>query len=188
MKKTELVLSMSVLVFIYGENKPSIRQKVQNDYLPTSNVTLKITSPLKNSLVQLQNAGMLRSGMTRSGMTQSGMTQMKFIHLQRVLGNINIASYAIEGDTPIVLIETLNHNINVKGFNKMIDNFNSLYSTDNETLMRNYQDYADQNCQKIYGCVGSESNSGYDWKIIKFLPNPEKCNLEPTITMSNVML
>lgn len=183
MKKTELVLSLSVLVFIYGEYEPSIRQKVQNDYLLTSNARLKITSLRKNSLVQLQNAGM-----TRSGMTRSGMTQMKFIHLQKVLGNINIASYAIEGNTPIVLIETLNHNINVKGFNKMIDNFNSLYSTDNETLMRNYQDYADQNCQKVYGCVGSDSNSGYDWKIIKFLPNPEKCKFNPTITMSNVML
>jgi hypothetical protein len=63
-----------------------------------------------------------------------------------------------------------------------------LYSTDNESLMRNYQDYADRNCQKIYGCVGSEFNADYDWKIIKFLPNPEKCDLEPTVTISNVML
>jgi hypothetical protein len=173
MKKTALVLSLSVLTLIYGKYDPNIRPRVHNDYVPTSNVTPKITSHKENSLVQLQKAGMI---------------QMKFIHLQKALGKIDVASYAIEGNTPIVLIETLNHNINVKGFNKMIDNFNSLYSTDNEALMRNYQDYADQNCQKIYGCVGSAMNATYDWKIIKFLPNPEKCELEPTITMSNVML
>lgn len=172
MKKTALVLGMSVLTCIYGKYDPTIRPRVKNDALLASNVTSKINSQKENSLVQLRNAG---------------MSQMKFILLQKALGKIDIASYAIEGNTPIVLIETLNHNINVKGFNKMIDNFNSLYSTDNEALMQHYQDYADKNCQKIYGCVGSESNSEYDWKIIKFLPNPEKCNFEPTITMSNVM-
>jgi hypothetical protein len=173
MKKTALVLSLSVLTLIYGKYDPNIRPRVYNGYIPTSIVNPKIFSHEENSLVQLQKAG---------------MKQMKFIHLQRALGKIDIATYAIEGNTPIVLIETLNHNINVKGFNKMIDNFNSLYSSDNEALMRNYQDYADRNCQKIYGCVGSEINAAYDWKIIKFLPNPEKCDLEPTITMSNVML
>ncbi len=178
MKKTALVLSLSVLTLIYGTYDPSIRPRVQNDYLLTSNVTPKIISHNEKLLVQLQKAEMIHSG----------LTQMKFIHLQKALGKIDIASYAIEGNTPIVLIETLNHNINVKRFNKMIDNFNSLYSSDNEALMRKYQDYADRNCQKIYGCVGSEVNATYDWKIIKFLPNPEKCDLEPTITMSNVML
>jgi hypothetical protein len=173
MKKTALVLSLSVLTLIYGKHDPSIRPRVQNEHLIASKQTPKITSPKENSLVQLRNAGMI---------------QMKFIHLQKALGKIDIATYAIEGNTPIVLIETLNHNISVKGFNKMVDNFNSLYSTDNESLMRNYQDYADRNCQKIYGCVGSESGSDYDWKIIKFLPNPENCNFEPTVTMSNVML
>ena len=173
MKKNALVLSLSVLTLIYGKYDSNIRPRVHNDYLPKSNVNPKITSHKEKSFVQLQNAG---------------MSQMKFIHLQEALGKIDIASYAIEGNTPIVLIETLNHNINVKGYNKMIDNFNSLYSTDNEALMRNYQDYADLNCQKIYGCVGSETNSDYDWKIIKFLPNPEKCNFEPTITMSNIVL
>ena len=178
MKKTALVLSLSVLTLIYGKYDQNIRPRVYNRYKPMSDVTLKITSHNENSLVQLQKAGM----------SETGMSQMKFIHLQKALGKIDIASYAIEGNTPIVLIETMNHNINVKGFNKMIDNFNSLYSTDNEALMRNYQDYADRNCQKIYGCVGSEANATYDWKIIRFLPNPERCDLEPTITMSNVML
>ena len=173
MKKTALVLSLSVLTLIYGKYDPNIRPRVYNGYNPTLAVAPKITSLKENSLVQLQKAGMI---------------QMTFVHLQKLLGKIDIASYAIEGNTPIVLVETLNHNINVKGFDKMIDNFNSLYSTDNEALMRNYQDYADRNCQKIYGCVGSEMNATYDWKIIKFLPNPEKCDLEPTITMSNVML
>lgn len=173
MKKNALVLSLFVLVLIYGKYDPNIRPRVHNDYLAMSNVNQKITSHNEKLLVELRNAG---------------MTQMKFIHLQEALGKIDIASYAIEGNSPIVLIETLNHNIYVKGYNKMIDNFNSLYSTDNETLMRNYQEYADRNCQKIYGCVGSTANADYDWKIIKFLPNPEKCNLEPTITMSNVML
>ncbi|MDZ7897872.1 MAG: hypothetical protein U5N85_07570 [Arcicella sp.] len=173
MKKTALVLSLSVLTFIYGKHDPNIRPRVKNEHLIVSKQTPKITSPKENSLVQLQNAGMI---------------QMQFIHLQKALGKIDIASYAIEGNTPIVLIETLNHNISVKGFNKMVDNFNSLYSTDNESLMGNYQNYADQNCQKIYGCVGSEFGSDCDWKIIKFLPNPENCKLNPTITMSNVML
>lgn len=173
MKKAVLILSLSVLPLIYGKHDPNIRPRIHNDYLPPSLVNQKITSHQETSLVQLRKAG---------------MSQMKFIHLQKALGKIDIATYAIEGNTPIVLIETLNHNINVKGYNKMIDNFNSLYSTDNEALMRNYQDYADRNCQKVYGCVGSEVNADYDWKIIKFLPNPEKCDLEPTITMSNVML
>jgi hypothetical protein len=173
MKKTALVLGMSALTLIYGKYDPSIRPRVHNDYKPKSEQNSKITSHKENSLVELQNAG---------------MSQMKYIQLQKALGKIDIASYAIEGNTPIVLIETLNHNISVKGFNKMIDNFNSLYSTNNEALMRNYQDYADRNCQKIYGCVGTEANAAYDWKIIKFLPNPEKCNFEPTVTMSNVML
>jgi hypothetical protein len=173
MKKTALVLSLSVLTLIYGKYDPNIRPRVNKGYKPMPNVTQKITSQKENSLVKLQKAG---------------MSQMKFIHLQKALGKIDIASYDIESNTTIVLIETLNHNINVKGFNKMIDNFNSLYSSDNEALMRNYQDYADRNCQKIYGCVGAEFNSTYDWMIIKFLPNPEKCELEATITMSNVML
>lgn len=173
MKKNELVLSLSVLVFIYGETEPRIRQKVQEGYFNIFTLAPKNNSQNEKSFVQSQNVG---------------ISQMKFIQLQSVLGKIDISSFAIEANTTIVLIESLNHNINIKGYNKMIDNFNSLYSTDNETLMRNYQDYADQNCQKIYGCVGSDSNSDYEWKIIKFLPNPEKCNLEPTITMSNVML
>ncbi len=173
MKRTVLILSLSVLSLIYGKQDPNIRSRVHNDYLPPSVVNQKITSHKDTSLVQLRNAG---------------MSQMKFIHLQNTLGKIDVGTYAIEGNTQIVLIETFNHNINVKGYNKMIDNFNSLYSTDNEALMRNYQDYADRSCQKIYGCVGSEVNADYDWKIIKFLPNPEKCDLEPTITMSNVML
>lgn len=172
-KKTALVLGLSVLILIYGKYDPSIRPRVQNDYLPMLNVTHKITSHKENLLVQLQKAG---------------MTQIKFHLLQKSLGKIDIATYAIEGNTPIVLIETLNHNICVKGYHEIIDNFNSLYSTDNETLMRNYQDFADRNCQKIYGCVGSEANAAYDWKIIRFLPNPEKRKFEPTITMSNVML
>jgi hypothetical protein len=178
MKKTALVLGLTFLTLIYGKYDTKIRPRANNGYKQVSDVTLKIKSIKEKSFVNLQKAGMIRSG----------LTQMKFIHLQKALGKINIASYAIEGNTPIVLIETMNHNINVKGFNKMIDNFNSLYSTDNEALMRNYQEYADQYCQKIYGCVGSEINATYDWKIIKFLPNPEKCDLEPTITMSNVML
>lgn len=173
MKKIVLVLSLSALTLIYGKCDPNTLSRVHSDYLPASNVIPKIASHKQNSLVKMRIAG---------------MTEMQFIYLQQALGKIDIAFYAIEGNTPIVLIETLNHNINVKGYNKMIDNFNSLYSTDNEALMRNYQDYADLNCQKIYGCVGSEAKSDYDWKIIKFLPNPEKCDLEPTITMSNVML
>ncbi len=173
MKKTVLVLSLSVFTLIYGKYDPNIRPRVHYDYLPKSSITPKITSQRENLLVQLQNAG---------------MSQMNFINLQKALGKIDISIYAIEDDTPIALNEILNHNIIVKGYDKMIDNFNSLYSTDNEALMRNYQDYADRNCQKIYGCVGSEANADYDWKIIKFLPNPEKCNIEPTITMSNVML
>ena len=64
------------------------------------------------------------------------MSQVYFGSLQKVLGNIDIANYAIENDTKIVLIESLNHNINVKGFNKMIDNFNTLYASDNEALMQ----------------------------------------------------
>lgn len=178
MKKVALVLGVSVLTFTYGKYTQNVLLRVQNDALLALNVSPKINSQNGNSLVQLQKADL----------SQTGMSQMTFIQLKKALGKIDIASYAIEGNTPIVLIETLNHNINVKGFNKMIDNFNSLYSTDNEVLMQNYQDYTDKNCQKIYGCVGSESNSDYEWKIIKFLPNPEKCNFKPTITMSNVML
>jgi hypothetical protein len=54
--------------------------------------------------------------------------------------------------------------------------------------MQSYQSYSDENCKKIYGCVGTVNNADYEWKIIKFLPNPERCTFEPTITMSNVML
>jgi hypothetical protein len=173
MKKTALVLGMSALTLIYGKYDPSIRPRVHKDYQPVSEQNSKIISQKENSLVQLQNAG---------------MKEIQFRHLQKTLGKIDISTYTIKDKTPIILIESLNHNISVKGFNKMIDNFNSLYSTDNEALMRNYQDYADRHCQKIYGCVGTEANAPCDWKIIKFLPNPEKCNFEPTITMSNVML
>jgi hypothetical protein len=173
MKKTALVLGLTVLTYIYDKSDPIIRPRVQNDVLLTSHELTKTFPITETSFVQLHEAG---------------MSEMKFIELQKALGKVDIASYAIEGKTPIVLIENLNHNINVKGFNKLIDNFNSLYSVDNEALMQGYQNYADKNCQKIYGCVGTDNNTDYDWKIIKFLPNPEKCNLEPTITMSNVVL
>ena len=174
MKKVALVLGLFVLnLYSCGKQDSVTRPK---NYLTVSyTVNDKSSNDSRNEkkLVQLQNAG---------------MSQMNFSSLQEVIGKIDIANYAIESNTQIVLIETLNHNINVKGFNKMIDDFNLLYASDNEVLMQNYQSYADINCMKIYGCVGTVNDSDYDWKIIKFLPNPEKCTLEPTITMSNVIL
>jgi hypothetical protein len=86
------------------------------------------------------------------------------------------------------LIGTLNLRIKLKSFNKIINDFNLLYSTDNEVLMQSYQAYLDENCKKIYGCVGTVNDADYDWKIIKFLPYPERCTFESTITMSKVML
>jgi hypothetical protein len=174
MKKVALVLGLFVLTLnSCGKHDSVTRPK---NYLTVSYTEKDKTSKgsqKENSLVQLQNAG---------------MSKMNFGSLQRALGNIDIANYAIEGNTEIVLIETLNHNVNVKGFNKMIDDFNLLYASDNEVLMQSYQSYSDENCKKIYGCVGTVNNADYEWKIIKFLPNPERCTFEPTITMSNVML
>ena len=178
MKKTALVFGLTALTFLCGKFDPNLRPRNSKEVTLTSYVSHPTVSQKESSLVQLHKAGM----------SPTGMFPMKFIQLQKALGKIDIASYAIEGNTPIVLIETLNHNVSVKGYNKLIDDFNTLYATDNEALMQSYQNYADQNCQKIYGCVGLVSNSDYNWKIIKFLPNPEKCNFEPTITMSNVML
>ena len=166
MKKINLFLSLSVLSLFYGRYEPSVHLRVQNGYLPLSNMIPKITSYREELLLQEQKVE---------------ITQMNFIHLQKALGKIDVGFYAIESNTPIVLIETLSHNINVKGYHKMIDNFSSLYSSDNKVLMRAYQSYADQNCQKIYGCVGSDANDTYDWKIIKFLPNPENVIYNPPL-------
>ena len=174
MKKTALVLGLFVLTLnSCGKQDSVTRPKNYHTVAYTVNDKTPKDSQNENSLVQLQNAG---------------MSQMNFGSLQQSLGSIDIANYAIESNTQIVLIETLNHNVNVKGYNKMIDDFNTLYASDNEALMQSYQSYADENCKKIYGCVGSVNDSDYDWKIIKFLPNPERCSFEPTVTMSNVML
>jgi hypothetical protein len=174
MKKVALVLGLFVLTLnSCGKQDSGTRPKNYHTVSYTVNDKTSKDSQKEKSLVQLQRAG---------------MSQMNFGSLQKALGSIDIANYAIESNTQIVLIETLNHNVNVKGFNKMIDNFNLLYASDNEVLMQNYQNYADENCKKIYGCVGTVNETDYDWKIIKFLPNPEKCTFEPTITMSNVML
>jgi hypothetical protein len=174
MKKVALVFGLFVLtLYSCGKQDSVTRPKNYHTVSYTVNDKTSKDSQNEKSLVQLQNAG---------------MSQMNFSSLQEALGKIDIANYAIESNTQIVLIETLNHNINVKGFNKMIDDFNLLYASDNEVLMQNYQSFADVNCKKIYGCVGTVNDADYDWKIIKFLPNPEKCTFEPTITMSNVML
>lgn len=174
MKNAALVLGLSALtLYFYGKHGSSNRQKSFQTVAFTEQQTSSNNSQKESSPVELQNAG---------------MSQVYFGSLQKVLGNIDIANYAIESDTKIVLIESLNHNINVKGFNKMIDNFNTLYASDNEALMQSYQNFADDNCKKIYGCVGTNIGEEYDWKIIKFLPNPDKCTNEPTITISNVML
>lgn len=174
MEKVILVLSLFVLTWFSCGKQDSINR--QRNYHPVLYTVVDKTSndsQNENSLVQLQNAG---------------MSQMNFSSLQQALGRINSANYAIDGNTQIVLVETLNHNLNVKGFNKMIDNFNFSNPSNNEVLMQNYQMYADENCKKIYGCVGTLDDVDYEWKIIKFLPNPEICTFEPTVTMSNVML
>jgi hypothetical protein len=174
MKKVALVLSLFVLTIISCGKQDSVtRPKHYHTVAYTVNDKTSKDSHDENSLVQLQKAG---------------MSQMNFSSLQEALGKIDIANYAIESNTQVVLIETLNQNVNVKGFNKMIDDFNLLYGSDNEVLMQSYQSYSDEHCKKIYGCVGTVSDKNYDWKIIKFLPNPERCTFEPTITMSNVML
>jgi hypothetical protein len=174
MKKTALVFGLVVLtLYSCDKQDPDTRLRNYHTVSNTENGKASKDSQNENSLVQLQKAG---------------MSKMNFSSLQQALGKIDIANYAIEGNTEIVLIETLNHNVNVKGFNKMIDDFNLLYASDNEELMQSYQSYSDENCKKIYGCVGTVTNKYYDWKIIKFLPNPERCTFEPTITMSNVML
>jgi hypothetical protein len=174
MKKTALVLGLFVFTLNSCGKQDSVTRS-KNYYTVSYTVIDKTSKKIQNvkSLVQLQNAG---------------MSQMNFSSLQKALGKIDIANYAIESNTQIVLIETLNHNVNVKGFNKMIDDFNLLYASDNEVLMQSYQSFSDENCQKIYGCVGTVNDADFDWKIIKFLPNPERCAFEPTITMSNVML
>jgi hypothetical protein len=174
MKKVALVLGLFVLTLNSCDKQdPLTRQKIYHTVSTTVIDKTSKDSQKEISLVQLQNAG---------------MSQIKFGSLQRTLGKVDIANYAIESNTQIILIESLNHNINIKRFNKMIDDFNLLYAVDNEVLMQGYQSFADKNCKKIYGCVGSVDGTDYDWKIIKFLPNPEKCTLEPTITMSNVLL
>lgn len=174
MKKTALVLGLFVFTLNSCGKQDSVTRS-KNYHTVSYTVIDKTSKKLQNekSLVQLQKAG---------------MSQMNFSSLQKALGKIDIANYAIESNTEIVLIETLNHNSIVKGFNKMIDDFNILYATDNEVIMQTYQSYCDENCKKIYGCVGTVHDKEYDWKIIKFLPNPENCRFEPTITMSSVML
>lgn len=174
MKKAALVLSLIALTLnSCGKQDSHPDSKYyQSVSLTESDNSLK-NSQIENSLVQLHKAS---------------MSQINFGNLKKMLGNIYIANYAIVNNTQIVLIEILNHDENGKGYNKMIDDFNMLHSSNNETLMQNYQSYADENCKKIYGCVGSDNNSDHNWKIIKFLPNPEKCSFEPTITMSNVIL
>ncbi|MES2520896.1 MAG: hypothetical protein V4585_22465 [Bacteroidota bacterium] len=172
MKKTALVLGLSALIFFGKHDSSPIMRNYQQVNLPEMDNN-SINSQSEYSLVQLRKAG---------------MCHVYFGTLQKAIGHIDVSNYAVDSDTKIVLVESLNHNVNVKGFNKMIDNFNSLYATDNVALMQSYQSYADENCKKIYGCVGTISDAEYDWKIIKFLPNPEKCQYEPTITMSNVMV
>ena len=174
MKKVALVLGLFVLT-IYSCDKQDSPTRPNNFHAVSYTVIDNYSKEFQNEklLVQLHKAG---------------MSQMNFSSLQEALGKIDIGNYAVESNTQIVLIETLNHNVNVKGFNKMIDDFNLLYASDNEVLMQSYQSFADENCKKIYGCVGTVNDADYEWKIIKFLPNPEKCTFEPTITMSNVML
>ncbi len=174
MKKVALVLGLFVLTLNSCDKQGSVTRSKNKSTV--SNLLKEETlgkSQNEKLLVQLQKAG---------------MSQMKFSSLQESLGKIDIANHSIESSTQIVLVETLNHNVNVKGFNKMIDDFNLLYTSDNEVIMKSYQSYSDENCEKIYGCVGTLNETDYDWKIIKFLPNPERCTFEPTITMSNVML
>jgi hypothetical protein len=174
MKKTALVLGLSALtLYSCGKHDSGTRPRNYQTVANTEIANSSQVSQNENSLVQLRKAG---------------MSQMSFIKLKSALGKIDIANFLIEENTPIVLIETLDYNTSIKGYNKMIDGFNSLYASDNEALMESYQLFADENCKKIYGCVGTVDDRQYDWKIIKFLPNPERCNFEPTITMSNVML
>lgn len=174
MKKTALVLGLFVFTLNSCGKQDSVTRS-KNYHTVSYTVIDKTSKKLQNekSLVQLQKAG---------------MSQMNFSSLQKALGKIDIANYAIESNTEIVLIETLNHNSIVKGFNKMIDDFNLMYASDNEVLMQNYQSFSDVNCKKIYGCVGTVNDPYYEWKIIKILPNPEKSALEPTIIMSSAML
>ena len=174
MKKVALVLGLFVLTLNSCDKHGSVTRSKHSQTVSTTVLDQSSNDAQKKKLlVQLRNAGMSR---------------MNFSSLQESLGKIDIANYSIESSTQIVLVETLNHNVNVKGFNKVIDNFNLLYASNNEVIMRSYQSYSDENCEKIYGCVGTLNETDYDWKIIKFLPNPERCTLEPTITMSNVML
>lgn len=174
MKKLALILGLSAFtLYSCGKQDSSTRLKnYQSFSKPETGNALK-NSQVGNSLVQLDKAG---------------MSQMNFGNLKQLLGNIDVANYALENNTQIVLVEILNQEVNRKGYNKMIDDFNMLYTSNNEALIQNYQSYADENCKKIYGCVGSVNDKNHDWKIIKFLPNPEKCSYEPTITISNVML
>lgn len=173
MKKTALVLGLSVLTLnSCHKQDPTTRP---NNYQMVSNTVNDNFSSKKKMKPPVQ-------------LPLAGFSKIDFCTLQETIGNVDIANYLIEGNTEIVLIESLNHNVNVKGFNKMVDDFNLLYASDNETLMKSYQSYADENCKKIYGCVGAVESGDYEWKIIKFLPSPEKCNVEPTITMSNPML
>ena len=174
MKKVNLVLSLFVLTLNSCDKQGSINN--QRNYRTVANTVSDKSSEgsqHENLPVQLRKAGKL---------------QMNFSSLRQALGKIDIANYVIGSNTQVVLIETSNLEENVKGFSKMDDNFNSLNASDNEALMQSYQSYADENCEKIYGCVGTSDDGDYDWKIIKFLPNPERCTLEPTVTMSSVML
>lgn len=174
MKKLTLILGLFALtLFSCGKQDSRTHSKNYQSFskLETDNALKK--SQVENSLVQLQNAGMF---------------QMNFGSLKQSLGNIDVANYVLENNTQIVLIETLNQEVKRKVYNKMIDDFNTLHTSNNEVLIQNYQSYADENCKKIYGCIGTVNNSEHNWRIIKFLPNPEKCSFEPTITMSNVML
>ena len=174
MRKVALVLSLIALTLnSCGKQDSHPRPKSYQSVSLTESDNSSKNSQIENSLVQLHNAG---------------MTQMKFGSLKMILGNIDIANYAIENNTHIVLFGLSNENVNGQGYNKMIDDFNMLHTSNNEALIQNYQLYADENCTKIYGCVGSDNGSDHNWKIMKFLPSPEKCSFEPTITLSNVML
>ena len=99
MKKTALVLGLFVFTFyVYDKQDSAARQK---NYHTVANTVMDETSQdsqKENSPVQLQKAG---------------MSEMDFSSLQKALGKIDIANYAIESNTEIVLIETLNHNVNV---------------------------------------------------------------------------
>lgn len=172
----ELALILGLFAFTLhscGKHDSITRLKNYQSFSKLENDNGLKNSQVDNSLVQLHKAG---------------MSQMNFSSLKRSLSNIDVANYIIENNTPIILVETLNYEVNWKGYHKMIDDFNMLYTSNNEALIQNYQSYADENCKKIYGCVSSINDVNYDWKIVKFLPNPEKCSYEPTITMSNVML